>query len=74
MKTALERAVEAAGSQNELARRIGVRQSTLWSWLRRNESPVPAEYAIPIELAVDAVVTRDELRPDLFGTQSGKAA
>ena len=67
MKTALESAVEAAGTQVELARRIGVRQSTLWGWLKRNESPVPAEYALKIEQATSGAVTRYELREDIFG-------
>lgn len=69
MKTALESAVEAVGTQVELARRIGVRQSTLWGWLKRNGSPVPAEYAGAIEQATGGAVTRYQLRPDVFGEQ-----
>jgi len=61
----IEKAVSLSGSQSELARRIGVRQGTLWKWIRKGI--VPAEYAISIESAVKGKVTRYQLRPDVFG-------
>jgi DNA-binding transcriptional regulator YdaS (Cro superfamily) len=61
----LKRAIEAAGGQSELARRITKTQSVISFWLRSG-TPVPAEYAIAIERAVGGVVTREELRPDII--------
>lgn len=65
-QSALERAIEAAGSQAELARRIGKKQAHIWNWLNRDKC-VPAEVAIPIEQATEGKVTRHDLRPDIFG-------
>lgn len=62
-RTAIETAVAIAGSQSELARRIGVRQGYVWKWLRSKK--VPAERCADIELATG--VTRYQLRPDVFG-------
>ena len=63
----LERAVEIAGGQSALARKLGLKQANVWHWLNRAEH-VPAEQAIAIELATGGAVTRAELRPDLFST------
>lgn len=62
---ALERAVELAGSQSALGRLIGKDQGAVWSWLNITKK-VPAEFVIPIELAVEGQVTRQQLRPDLY--------
>ncbi|WP_420997613.1 transcriptional regulator [Cupriavidus sp. 30B13] len=64
MNTSLQRAVEVAGSQSELARRIGVRQMHVWNWLNRSKGKVPGEYVLPIERATG--VSRHDLRPDLY--------
>lgn len=61
---ALEKAIEVAGSQAELARRIGKKQAHVWNWLHRDKI-VPAEVVLAIEQATG--VTRYELRPDVFG-------
>jgi DNA-binding transcriptional regulator YdaS (Cro superfamily) len=61
---ALERACGKAGGQSSLAQKIGVRQSTLWHWLKRSKRGVPGEYVIPIEAATG--VSRYELRPDIY--------
>lgn len=63
--TALQRAVEIAGSQAELARRIGKKQAHIWNWIHRDKQ-VPAEAVISIEGATEGAVTRTELRPDLY--------
>lgn len=63
MSTPLHRAVAAAGSQTELARRINVTQAHIWNWLNR-DGKVPAEHVLPIERATG--VSRHELRPDLY--------
>lgn len=62
---ALEAAVAAAGSQSELARRIGVRQGYIWRWLRAGK--IAAEYVLAVEAATGGAVTRHDLRPDVFG-------
>jgi DNA-binding transcriptional regulator YdaS (Cro superfamily) len=62
--TPLQRAVTLAGSQTELARRIGVQQAHVWNWLNRSKGKVPGEYVISIERATG--VSRHELRPDLY--------
>lgn len=72
---ALEMAVAAAGSQSELARRIGgkVRQQHVHYWLTQMKM-IAAEHAVAAELAVQGVVTRYELRPDVFGEAPERAA
>lgn len=63
---ALQRAVDLSGGQNALARMIGVGQGHVWYWLRRSKR-IPAERAAQVERATDGAVTKEELRPDLFG-------
>jgi DNA-binding transcriptional regulator YdaS (Cro superfamily) len=63
---AIETAVTIAGSQSELARRIGVRQGYVWRWLRSIQK-VPAERCAAIERATNGAVKREQLRPDVFG-------
>ena len=70
--SALERAVEIAGGQSALARKLGLKQANVWHWLNRAEH-VPAEQAIAIEAATGGAVTRAELRPDLFAASDAAA-
>ena len=76
---ALERAIELAGSQAELARRIGKKQAHIWNWLNRDKQ-VPAEAVLSIEAAtLDSEtgaprVTRCDLRPDLYPPEERAAA
>jgi DNA-binding transcriptional regulator YdaS (Cro superfamily) len=64
-KEALQRAIAACDhSQSELARRIGKKQGNIWDWLQAGK--VPAEACIPIEKATGGLVTRYELRPDIY--------
>lgn len=65
---ALQRAIDAAGGQNPLAKAIGVRQSTLWYWLRAKRG-VPAEWCIAIQNQTGVLAV--ELRPDVFGVHGG---
>lgn len=65
---ALEKAIEVAGSQAELARRIHtplrpIRQQHVWNWLNRDKK-VPPEVVIDIER--ETAVSRHELRPDIY--------
>ena len=62
---ALQRAVAIAGSQTELARRIGLKQAHVWNWLNKARR-VPGEAVLAIEAATGGKVTRTELRPDLY--------
>ena len=57
-------AIERAGGQSCLARRIGTTQGPLWYWLNKSKRGVPAEFVLPIER--ETGVSRSELRPDLF--------
>lgn len=62
-QSALKEAIRLAGSQAELARRIGKKQAHVWNWLNR-DGRIPAEAVLPIESATG--VSRSELRPDLY--------
>ncbi len=56
---ALERAIKAAGSQTELAARVGVKLGSLNNWRR-----VPVRRVLAVEHA--SGVPRHELRPDIY--------
>ena len=61
---ALEKAVKIAGGQSQLAKKCGVRQQTIFCWLKSGN--VPAKRVIQIETIVNRIVTRHELRPDIY--------
>lgn len=64
-KTAILRACETVGGQTALARALGLRsQGTVSGWIAKGS--VPAERVLQIEAVTDGVVTRFELRPDLY--------
>jgi len=62
---ALERAIAIKGSQSALARAVGKKQAHVWYWL--NKGQVPAEIAPKIEAATGGQVSKENLRPDVFG-------
>lgn len=62
----LERAVKLAGSQRALAQKAGLSQQGI-SWLLNDADQISAEVAIKVERATGGAVTRQMLRPDLFG-------
>lgn len=64
--SALQRAVNAAGSQAKLAAAIETTQQNISNWLRANR--VPAEYVLKIERATG--IPRHELRDDLYPRES----
>jgi len=68
---ALRRAVEKVGGQSALARACGVKQGHVWHWLNKSLR-VPAEHVLAVEAATGSAVSRQELRPDIFG--NGHAA
>ena len=61
--TALDRAVQSAGSQQALAQLLGIKPPSVSGWYDRKR--VPAERCIAIEHATG--VSRHQLRPDVFG-------
>lgn len=63
--TGLRKAVALAGSQAELARRIGgkVKQQHVHLWLRIG---VPATAILSVARAVDFEVTPHEINPDVY--------
>ncbi len=72
MKTetdALKEAIEIAGGQSELARKISqasssnVKQQQVWNWLNR-EQKTPSKHVLFVEKVTG--VSRVRLRPDLY--------
>ena len=59
--TAVKRAIEAAGGQQALAKKVGVKYQAVQKWVRNR---VPAERVLAIEAATG--VSRSDLRPDLY--------
>jgi DNA-binding transcriptional regulator YdaS (Cro superfamily) len=70
--SSLQRAIEAAGSQNKLAETLGLSFQHIQQW--RKAGRVPAERVLSVEAAVNGAVTRYQLRPDVFGKAPAKAA
>jgi DNA-binding transcriptional regulator YdaS (Cro superfamily) len=69
--SALAKAVVVFRFQRSLATEIGVHQQSVWYWLYKS-GVVPAEHVLNIENATRAkgeVVTRHELRPDIYPLQ-----
>lgn len=60
--TALQRAIEIAGSQAELARRCETYQPRVNRWLSANR--VQPEFVLAVERATG--VSRHDLRPDIY--------
>lgn len=61
----LQRAVAALGSQQKLAKAIGLSQQGV-SYLLNKAPRVTAEAAVAIERATNGEIRRDQLRPDIF--------
>lgn len=62
MADELVRAIEVIGSAAELSRMLGIKPSAICPWER-----CPAEHAAEVEYRTNGVVTRYQLRPDIFG-------
>jgi DNA-binding transcriptional regulator YdaS (Cro superfamily) len=72
---ALEKAIENAGSQAELGRRISrpgrtIKQQHIWNWLNRDKK-VPPEVVLDIER--ETGVSRHILRGDIYPIESQAA-
>ena len=66
---ALERAVAHFGTQSKMARQIGVTRACVGLWVHGRQ--ISAERAVQMEMLTDGLVTREELRPDLFVRGTG---
>lgn len=65
----IAKARAAAGGRNiDLARLLGISPSAISQWVR-----VPYRRALQIEAGTNGLVTREELRPDLFGARPARA-
>lgn len=63
----IKRATKAVGTQKDLANALGLKsQSQVSQWVK-GRRPVPPKWCIKIEEVTGGVVTRYELRPDVFG-------
>ena len=60
---ALSSALAAFGTQQAMARSLGVSQPTVWRWIHQAKR-CPAEHVLALEAATG--VSRHELRPDLY--------
>lgn len=65
--SALQRAIDKAGSQKALGRLIGTTQQNVSTWHKATRG-VPAEYVIPIEKHTG--VSRHDLRPDIYPVET----
>jgi DNA-binding transcriptional regulator YdaS (Cro superfamily) len=68
-RSAVVRAIKIIGGQAATARVLEVSQPRVWYWANKAKK-LPRQFAIPLERATKARVTRQQLRPDLFGKPS----
>lgn len=61
MATPIDKAAQVVGGRAALARALGITSQAVYKWRR-----VPAERVIDVERATRGLVTRHELRPDLY--------
>lgn len=62
----IERAIEIFKTQSALAEAVGTSQSFV-NQIVNGRRPIPPKLARKIEEATKGVVTRSDLRPDIFG-------
>ena len=62
----LEKAIKIAGSQARLAEAIGLSQQGV-SYLLNGAPTISAEISIAIDRLTNGEVSKEELRPDIFG-------
>lgn len=68
LMTAIERAINEVGGQTAMARLLNIRPQSVQSWV--SSGSVPIARAVEVERATGGVVTRRELRPDIFDFES----
>ena len=64
MNRKLKKACKIVGSQNKLAKALGVSRQAVYQWM---EGKVPAERVLAVEELTGGQVTRYDLRPDIYG-------
>lgn len=75
-QSALFEAIEVAGGQSELARKLTersdkpVKQQQVWNWLHREKKP-PAKQSAAIERITG--IPKERLRPDVFQKSTAPA-
>ncbi|MEO5342204.1 MAG: helix-turn-helix domain-containing protein [Gammaproteobacteria bacterium SHHR-1] len=62
--TGIEKAIAAAGSQQRLAELLGVTQQAVAHWLAHGK--IPYGRVVDVEIALEGVVKREELAPELY--------
>jgi DNA-binding transcriptional regulator YdaS (Cro superfamily) len=62
-RKSLLRVIDIYGSERLLGKKLGVVQQTISKWLERG---IPASRVICIEKAASGLVTRHDLRPDIY--------
>ena len=72
MMDALSKAIEFIGGVTKLAAAIGVGQNVVSNWKSRGQ--VPADKCLAIERATGGMVTKEQLRPDIFGEPANHGA
>ncbi|MDD5279529.1 Cro/CI family transcriptional regulator [Acidithiobacillus sp.] len=65
MNEAILKTLSMYGSQDAMAKAIGVSQFAVSKWVR-GVGAVSAESAVLIEHATGGAITREDLRPDIF--------
>ena len=65
MNEAILKTLSMYGSQDAMAKAIGVSQFAVSKWVR-GVGAISAESAVLIEHATGGVITREDLRPDIF--------
>lgn len=71
MNLAIQRAITIAGSQTELARRVGTRQSSVSKWL--NGAEISSRFITAIVTATDGKVSASEILNSLNPARSDRA-
>lgn len=66
MKT-IHDAIDYFGSQQALADAVGCSQTAIWKLVKGHTKKISAEFAISIDKATEGDVSKQELRPDIFG-------
>jgi DNA-binding transcriptional regulator YdaS (Cro superfamily) len=69
---ALNRAIKLFPTQEAFAAALGVKSPSISEWRTRKQ--VPVERCVAIEAITNGAITRAELRPDIFGKPTKKAA
>lgn len=64
INTAIQKAIQALGSQQKLASAVGIKQPNVWCWLH-NKKRVSPENVNAIVEATGGLVKAYEIRPDL---------